>query len=234
MSQEAAGRVETDDSSAPASDENGDADERGHEQHNLDVYQASQVQRPTDALASNSRAPVVQSNQSSVPRLESTQSLSLSPLTPSNRSGFHTTSANTSGINSKNNNYDNNSNNNRNYNRQLHPKSTRQVPGGAGASVAGQAAAAASASTEMTAPHAAAAAAAYALAQAGKKAADKLNADLCKNFSIGIQHDNGGIFTSPNYPNPYPTSLVCTKLIEGKWRISSLFVQLACLLAFGF
>lgn len=59
-------------------------------------------------------------------------------------------------------------------------------------------------------------AAAYALAQEANKAASKLNAELCRNFSIGIQHENGGSFTSPNYPNPYPLGLVCTRLIEGK------------------
>uniref|UniRef100_A0A6G1SCB2 Neuropilin and tolloid-like protein 1 n=2 Tax=Aceria tosichella TaxID=561515 RepID=A0A6G1SCB2_9ACAR len=71
-------------------------------------------------------------------------------------------------------------------------------------------------SVELSAPsqQAAAAAAAYALAQEDKKAANKLNAELCKNFSIGIQHETGGVFTSPNYPNPYPANLICTKLIE--------------------
>jgi hypothetical protein len=73
-------------------------------------------------------------------------------------------------------------------------------------------------SVELSAPsqQAAAAAAAYALAQEDKKAANKLNAELCKNFSIGLQHEMGGVFTSPNYPNPYPANLICTKLIEGK------------------
>lgn len=58
--------------------------------------------------------------------------------------------------------------------------------------------------------------AAYALAQEANKAASKLNDQLCRNFSIGIQNENGGVFTSPNYPNPYPVNLICTKLIEGK------------------
>lgn len=64
--------------------------------------------------------------------------------------------------------------------------------------------------------------AAYALAQEANKAASKLNDLLCRNFSIGIQHENGGIFTSPNYPNPYPVNLICTKLIEGKQNFSIL------------
>lgn len=62
--------------------------------------------------------------------------------------------------------------------------------------------------------------AAYALAQEANKAASKLNDLLCRNFSIGIQHENGGVFTSPNYPNPYPVNLICTKLIEGKHSIT--------------
>lgn len=64
-------------------------------------------------------------------------------------------------------------------------------------------------------------AAAYALAQEANRAASKLNAELCRNFSIGIQHENGGIFTSPNYPNPYPTNLICTRLIEGEFSLFS-------------
>lgn len=88
---------------------------------------------------------------------------------------------------------------------------TRQAPpiGGGGASAA---------STEMSlvGSQQAAAAAAFALAQEDKKAANKLNAELCRNFSIGFQTDKGGVFTSPNYPNPYPINLVCTRLIEGK------------------
>jgi len=58
--------------------------------------------------------------------------------------------------------------------------------------------------------------AAYAIAQEANKAAIKLNAQLCRDFSIGIQNENGGVFTSPNYPNPYPVDLTCTRLIEGK------------------
>lgn len=59
---------------------------------------------------------------------------------------------------------------------------------------------------------------AFALAQEQSRQASKLNADMCRNFSIGSQHEFGGAFTSPNYPNPYPENLVCTRLIEGKSR----------------
>lgn len=65
-------------------------------------------------------------------------------------------------------------------------------------------------------PAAAAAAAAYALAQEDKRAANKLNAELCKDFSVGQQWESGGSFSSPNFPHPYPVNLVCTRLIEGK------------------
>lgn len=64
--------------------------------------------------------------------------------------------------------------------------------------------------------------AAYAIAQEANKLASKLNAELCRNFSIGTQHENGGAFTSPNYPNPYPLNLICTRLIEGKLTASLL------------
>lgn len=60
--------------------------------------------------------------------------------------------------------------------------------------------------------------AAFARQQETSKADSKLNAELCRNFSIGLQHETGGIFTSPNYPNPYPEGLTCTRLIEGKWN----------------
>lgn len=89
---------------------------------------------------------------------------------------------------------------------QSNRKSTRQVPGGGGS--AGE--------LSLPGQQAAAAAAAYALAQENRKLADKLNAEMCRNFSIGLRHENGGVFTSPNYPNPYPANLICTKLIEGK------------------
>lgn len=52
--------------------------------------------------------------------------------------------------------------------------------------------------------------------QEAKKLASKLNAELCRNFSIGFQNDSGGWFMSPNYPNPYPVNLNCTRLIQGK------------------
>lgn len=58
-------------------------------------------------------------------------------------------------------------------------------------------------------------AAAYAQVQEANKIASKLNAELCRNFSIGFQNELGGTFTSPNYPNPYPVNLICTRLIEG-------------------
>lgn len=60
--------------------------------------------------------------------------------------------------------------------------------------------------------------AAYSRALEANKAASKLNAEECRNFSIGIQHEHGGSFTSPNYPNPYPENLICTRLIEGKFH----------------
>jgi len=56
----------------------------------------------------------------------------------------------------------------------------------------------------------------YAQAQRHKQEAKKLNAQLCKDFSVGSQNENGGVFTSPAFPNLYPTNLVCTKVIEGE------------------
>lgn len=58
-------------------------------------------------------------------------------------------------------------------------------------------------------------AAAYAQAQEANKIANQLNAELCRNFTIGTQNENGGTFTSPDYPKTYPTNLICTRLIEG-------------------
>lgn len=59
--------------------------------------------------------------------------------------------------------------------------------------------------------------AAFEEAQEAKKAAIKLNAELCRNFSLGQQNELGGVFSSPNYPNPYPVNLNCTRLIEGNY-----------------
>lgn len=54
-------------------------------------------------------------------------------------------------------------------------------------------------------------------AQVGAQlSAAELKNELCKSFSVGIQNENNGSFTSPGYPNPYPVNLKCTKLIEGE------------------
>lgn len=94
--------------------------------------------------------------------------------------------------------------------KRQHLKTVRQAP------VAGQTATATPDELAAANKQVADTAAAYALDQENKKAASKLNAEKCHNFSVGIQHEFGGVFTSPNYPEIYPPDLICTKLIKGK------------------
>lgn len=63
---------------------------------------------------------------------------------------------------------------------------------------------------------AAAASAALEAQVAAQLSPAELKNELCKSFSVGIQNENNGSFTSPGYPNPYPVNLKCTKLIEGE------------------